>query len=618
METFFQSLEEIFEGNVHYEVPEFQRTYRWTKEDQWEPLWRDVAGMSELLLGEDSGSLDDELGIEAGDREPVHFFGAIVIQRAGKQTPSAPTRWTVIDGQQRLTTIQLLLAAARRAFRDIDSDALEGVAPLLENKPRVYRDVSSYKYKVYPTHRDRAAFTAVVDDAPLAAGQRASGIVQCTDFFQQSISSWLSQDQERRLDRAQALETILRFHLNVVLLALDENENQYVIYETLNARGTPLLAWDHIKSFMLNRASDEGYSETEASEKIGEDSGHFGDDWWDAEIGSGYARRSRVDAFLAYWLTMKLTRQVAGRPSNRLAREFQAYADTVTKDGGSVLDIASEVGLHSITFREMEEMDESTRTGTFFSRWRTMNAGVLTPALLWLMTNEVGIDRQERALTAVESFLVRRMICALGTRGYFEVMLGLLRRLDELGASQADDAVVGYLSEQTSDRYLWPADDLFQRNMTYERQYGRTGVASVRLRMALMALDAEMQSKKTELQSVWKRVAIEHVMPQEWDEDCYPLEAVAVDGDADEDPAQRRARLLHAIGNLTLVTPNFNSSVSNKCWPEKRAEFQKFTASALNLDLLNHAEDEWREADIVSRGGRLAVVARSVWPGPSR
>lgn len=615
METFFQSLEEIFEGNVHYEVPDFQRTYRWTRDDQWEPLWRDVARMAEHLLGEDSGSTEDDYGMESEDREPVHFFGAIVIQRAGKQTPSAPTRWTVIDGQQRLTTIQLLLAAAARAFRDIDSDALEGVAPLVENKPRVYRNVGDYKYKVFPTSRDRAAFTGVIDGIELEGEQASSGIGQCSEFFFKSISSWLAHDGKQRSERAQALETILRFHLNVVLLALDENENQYVIYETLNARGTPLLAWDHIKSFMLNRADAEGHSEEAASNQIGENSGHFGDTWWDTEIGTGYARRSRVDAFLAYWLTMKLTKQVAGRPSNRLAREFQAYADSVAKSGESILDVAAEVGLHSIVFREMEEMDESSRAGLFFSRWRTMNAGVLTPALLWLMTNEIGADQQERSLVAIESFLVRRMICALGTRGYFDVMLGLLKRLDEAGVTHAGDAVVGYLSEQTSDRQSWPTNETFQRHLAFERQYGRTGVSSARLRMTLMALDREMQSKKTELDSTWKKVEVEHIMPQDWG-DCYPLDDFAVDGDSDEDPAQRRARLLHAIGNLTLVTPNFNGAVSNKCWPEKREEFQRFTASALNLDLLNHAGDEWREADIVTRGERLAVVARKVWPGP--
>lgn len=615
METYFQSLEEIFEGNVHYEVPDFQRTYRWTKDDQWEPLWRDVARMAEHLLGEDSESTEDDYGVETGDREPVHFFGAIVIQRAGKQTPNAPTRWTVIDGQQRLTTIQLLLAAAARAFKDIDSDALEGIAPLVENTPRVYRDVSDYKYKVFPTSRDRAAYMGVIDAIDLGKEKLTSGIGQCSEFFFKSISNWLGHDKEKRSERAQALETILRFHLNVVLLALDENENQYVIYETLNARGTPLLAWDHIKSFMLNRAATEGHTEEAASEKIGENSGHFGDSWWDTEIGTGYARRSRVDAFLAYWLTMKLTRQVAGRPSNRLAREFQAYADSVAKSGESILDVASEVGLHSIIFREMEEMDEGTRTGMFFSRWRTMNAGVLTPALLWLMTNEIGEVQQERSLIAIESFLVRRMICALGTRGYFDVMQGLLKRLDEAGATQADEAVMGYLSEQSSDRQSWPTDDAFERHLTFERQYGRTGVSSARLRMALMALDSEMQSKKTELDSVWKKVEIEHIMPQDWG-DCYPLEELAVDGDSDEDPAQRRERLIHAIGNLTLVTPNFNGSVSNRCWPEKREEFQLFTASALNLDLLNNAGDEWRETDIVQRGERLASVARKVWPGP--
>ncbi len=615
METFFQPLEEIFEGNVHYEVPDFQRMYVWSRENQWEPLWADVSQMAERLLDEDSEA-DGELSGN-GYVEPVHFLGAIVIQRAGKQTPSAPTRWTVIDGQQRLTTIQLMLAAAYRAFDEIESDALEGVAPLIQNAPRVYRADSRHKYKVHPTHRDRAVFTAIIDRIPLSSDQLESRIAQCWEFFYQSISSWLSRVSEQRQERAQALEAVLRFRLNVVLLALDDNENQHVIYETLNARGTPLLAWDHVKNFMLNRASEDGHSETEASERIGENSGHFDDEWWDAEIGSGYARRSRVDAFLAYWLTMKLGRQVVARPSNRLAREFQSYANDSKAIGASILEVAEEMGLHSVVFREMEEMDDNTRVGMFFSRWRTMNAGVLTPVLLWLRTNELEATRQEQALVAIESFLVRRMICALGTRGYFEVMLGLLSRLKEIGPNRAEEAVLDYLSEQEGDRRQWPDDASFERYFVQERQYGRTGVSAARLRMALMALESEMESKKTELQTVWKRVAIEHIMPQEW-QDCYPLEEATIGTDVDEEPIVRRRRLIHAMGNLTLVTSSFNSTVSNRCWPEKRDEFRQFTASALNRDLLNYAGDEWRETDIVQRGERLSVVARRVWPGPTQ
>ena len=613
METFFQPLEEVFEGNVHYEVPDFQRMYVWNRENQWVPLWADVSQMADRLMDEDSEA--DDAVVAGEEAEPVHFLGAIVIQRAGKQTPSAPTRWTVIDGQQRLTTIQLMLSAAYQAFDEIESDALEGVEPLVRNAPRVYRDDDRHKYKVYPTHRDRATFTAIIDGDSLSAEQLETRIGQCWQYFRQSISGWLSRVPDQRLERAQALEAVLRFRLNVVLLALDDNENQHVIYETLNARGTPLLAWDHVKNFMLNRASEDGHSEAEASERIGENSGHFDDDWWDAEVGSGYARRSRVDAFLAYWLTMKLGRQVVARPSNRLAREFQQHANDSQADGMSILQVAEEMGLHSVVFREMEEMEENTRIGMFFSRWRTMNAGVLTPALLWLRTNEMETGRQEQALVAIESFLIRRMICALGTRGYFDVMLGLLSRLKETDVDLAEEAVLDFLSEQEGDRRAWPDDASFERNFVYERQYGRTGVSAARLRMVLMALEAEMESKKTELQAVWKRVAIEHIMPQEW-EGCYPLEEAIVGGDIEEEPIVRRRRLLHAMGNLTLVTSSFNSTVSNRCWPEKRDEFQQFTASALNRDLLNHAGDEWRETDIVQRGERLALIARKVWPGP--
>lgn len=616
MKAYPQTIEEIFEGNVHYEIPEFQRPYRWTEVDQWKPLWEDVSRMARRLLDEAPDSSEIDFDEEMDGPNPVHFFGAIVIKEAGKQTPTSPTRWTVIDGQQRLTTLQLLLAAAKQTFIDRGLDAAKGIVPLLANAERVYKEKPGYKHKLYLLHRDRRALDLVLEGKPLGVEARKSGVVGCYEYFLKNVASWLDADQEIADPRAVALETILRFHINVVLLALDRQENEYVIYETLNGRGTPLLSWDHIKSFMLNRASEEGRSDEESSAKIGEESNQFADEWWDGDTGSGYARRSRVDAFLAYWLTMKLKRRVDTNPrrASRLAREFQGYVDA-QEEHESILGVAEELGLHSVAYQEMEGSEGGDRREVFFSRWQTMNAGVLTPVLLWLSSEVAEQKKQERAFVALESFLVRRMMCGLGTRGYFDVMLGLLQSLDEAGAAEADSAVVEYLAEQSSPRQRWPNDETFLRELALEGQYGRTGVAGARLVMVLKALDMAMRSDRVEQTVSWSKVNIEHLMPVSYEE-CYPLEEQSEDDD--EDAEQRRNRLLHAVGNLTLVTPSFNSSVSNRCWDIKREELEKFAASELNRDVLKHSNSEWKEADIIARGERLGEVALEIWPGPDK
>ncbi len=614
MKAYPQTLQEIFEGDVHYVIPDFQRPYRWTKEDQWKPLWQDLSKMAEYVLEEESEPSEFDHLLDEEGPEPIHFFGAIVIKEAGKQTPTSPTRWTVIDGQQRLTTLQLLMAAARSAFDEIDSDARKGIEPLLVNSARVYSGNRDYKHKLYLLHRDRAPLRAVLDGDHIDPQQDSAAVGNCYSFFYEEIGKWLRDAGTRAPMRAEALETVMRFHFNVVLLALDRQENEYVIYETLNARGTPLLAWDHIKSFMLNRASEEGHSEESANALIGEEANQFTDDWWEREIGSGYARRSRVDAFLGYWLTMKLKRQVETRRASRLAREFQGFVDGEGKHG-TILDVAEELGVHSVAYMEMEEPTGDDRLSEFFTRWRTMNAGVLTPVLMWLRSEVTDNAVQERAFVAIESYLVRRMMCGLGTRGYFDVMLGLLKSVDAAGTSRADQAVMDYLSEQESPRRSWPRDEEFLRELAREGQYGRAGVANARLTMVLKALDDSMRSSRTDQEVSWPKVNIEHLMPQRWEE-CYPLESAG--SDRDEDPEQRRQRLLHAIGNLTLVTPSFNSSVSNKCWPVKRKELERFAASALNRDILSNSADDWTEADIVARGLRLGEVALRVWPGPEK
>ena len=143
-----RTINDLFESSVRYIVPLYQRPYVWNEEDQWEPLWRDLRDL-----------LDSGLSITA---DMDHFMGAIVLQDEEEHIPGSIPEFTVIDGQQRLTTLQLVLAAAAAVarVRGLDKEA-DILADLVRNNPK--KATGDAVYKVWPTNQNRAAFRATVD-----------------------------------------------------------------------------------------------------------------------------------------------------------------------------------------------------------------------------------------------------------------------------------------------------------------------------------------------------------------------------------------------------------------------------------------------------------------------
>src|SRR4028118_2370593 len=153
METQVRTPQLVFMQPQRLVVPLFQRPYVWNEENQWEPLWDDVARLAARLLS------------HPNQKPRPHFLGAVVLQQVQKPTGFLQER-TIIDGQQRLTTLQLLLDALHAELVAADAKAPAArVAPLVANaQPFCARPED--RYKVWPTNRDRAGFNAVMSSAP--------------------------------------------------------------------------------------------------------------------------------------------------------------------------------------------------------------------------------------------------------------------------------------------------------------------------------------------------------------------------------------------------------------------------------------------------------------------
>jgi len=611
MQTSYSTISDIFGLPRRYTVPLFQRPYVWAQKTQWEPLWTDVSRLADAA--------------RAGVNPPPHFLGSIVLEKVATQ--SYPERRDVIDGQQRLTTLQLLLKAAHDCFSVIGEQqrALQ-LASMLRNHA-IGAVEEEQTFKVLPTNVDREAYRRVMLAASPSDLIGVAGLLpDAYRYFHGQLSEWLAAHAPSPGGQARdALFVTLNQRLKCVVLDLDQTDEAQVIFETLNARGTPLLPADLVKNWLLREVERRGLhgniEQLYASTWHEFDKDHA---YWRREAGRGHAARARIDTYLANYLTLHLRHSV---PATYLYGEFldlQAREDAgpgTDGSGSAVNPVArlQDLRKHAVGFRRADEATEPGRVGVFLRRLKALDVVSLTPFFLWLFARP-GTDDSDAAAVAeaLESFLVRRMVCDLDTRGYTTFFVDLLA-----AASQTPDtvpaapAVRQFLSKSQAEGARWPEDAEFTKGWMAEPLYKR--LTRPRLRMMLLALEARLHSQFSETFTLADdKLQIEHVMPQSW-ENHWPLP-----DDQDAGHAQdRRNALLHTIGNLTLVTKKLNPSLSNAPWiaasPEgksKRAGLHGHSMLRLNHELVHSHEDGWDEDRIEARSLTLLQHAKAVWCAP--
>ena len=366
-----------------------------------------------------------------------------------------------------------------------------------------------------------------------------------------------------------------------------------LIFETLNARGTQLEQSDLIKNFVLSQERD----------RRGDIWGNLDDRWWRIEVRQGRLYRPRLDMLLNYWLAMRTGSEVS--PS-RVFDKFRSYVEDQ-----EVHAVMSEVKHDLVNYRDFESnRGRGPGEESFYYHVDVMQARVITPVLLLLLSAEA--ETRIGAFGALESFLIRRMICRQTTKDYNRLVLELASRLREGGLDRADAVTAGFLREQTAYSREWPSDEAVADALESSPLYRL--LTRGRLRLVLEGIERERRlrsSGKSEQPAVPKNLTIEHLMPVGWDTRDWPLPE-GVDSDA---AAYQRNTLIHSIGNLTLATRKLNSSMSNAAWKSKRCELQEHSVLLLNRELLTPAT--WDEETIRSRSRRVAELVSERWPGPA-
>jgi len=597
-------------------VPLYQRRFAW-HEDRLEPLWNDiVAKATELIAGK--------------SRRYAHYMGALIVLPKPYEIIRVQPLY-VVDGQQRITTFQLFLAAVRDLANEFGlTDMAEQLrAHLFNGDEMLMQDPKTERYKVHPTAFDRPLFRDLVDlnldairskygeyffqnqnlrkgDTPL--------LLRAWWFFRLKAYAFAVEEGSEIPGVAARLGALWRALLRefrLVFIALDEDDDAQVIFETLNSRGQPLTAMDLVRNDIFHRAVAGG---EDAESLILEKWASFEDGFWQETQGRGFQRRPRIDVFLGNMLIAETGEEIA---TGELYSEYRSFIRPKKGEPrfGTVAAELDRLILHAPTFRALAV---PTGTTALASLGRKLNVWEVNTAYPLVMRIEADTSTSETSKAAlyrmIYAYIVRRAFCGLTTRSLGLAFLRVIKSIMERGVST--EAFVNAFADQTSAAYRVPANDEFRRAIVERPIYGP--LRSERLRLVLEDLELALRDKFDEDITLPGGLTVEHILPDTW-ATHWPLS----DGrkapsslEADGDDVLRglidaRESAKHTLGNLTLVTGANNPGLSNLDFATKRPRLEK---SLLKLNQEITKLNVWNEESITARGERLAALAIEIWP----
>lgn len=610
----------VFDAKQRLEVPLFQRQYVWGEEQQWQPLWEDI----ERKFVE---------ALEGRKDTPNHFLGAMVLDQ--KQTPTGHVLIRqVIDGQQRLTTFQIFLAAFRDFCRSQECTELADECDKFLFNTGMMANKEVDKFKVWPTQLDRAQFKDVID-----SGSREEVLKRHPDqrrpyarkldpkprmveaylfFFAQLREFFIGTESEAPLfaehaiqDRTNECFQTLRSSLMVVVIDLQADDDPQVIFETLNARGEPLLPADLLKNFIFFRAGREGINTEEAYHTYW---ARFDDEFWRKEVKQGRLVRPRSDLFMQHFLASQQGRDI---PIKHLYVEYRHWV-TTAKPFATITEELTTLARQGDAFRRIIDPPSGSALSSLCAFLDAYDISTVYPLLLSLSEYGLSDEQWREVSTLIESYLMRRAVCNLTAKSYNRTFLTITRNLRRDGFSVV--RLRELLQASSADSAEWPDDTMFREAWLNKPLYEILN--NPKLVHIYSRLNQAFMSSKAENINFVEKPTIEHIMPQTWVPN-WPLQDGSPGVNWFElpkaDPADQRViasrtrnTVVQTLGNMTLLSSALNSAQSNLPWEHKRQEMANHSLLPINNEVLVLLT--WDEATIAARGATLFEKALKIWP----
>jgi uncharacterized protein with ParB-like and HNH nuclease domain/predicted transport protein len=548
----------FLEGKKQFIIPIYQRTYSWTRE-QCEQLWNDIMRV-------------------ATDKEASgHFIGSIVFIQGGLFVVANIPQLLVIDGQQRLTTLSLLLIALARA-------AEKSTTPLNFSHEEIYDSYlinkhgkDEQRYKLLLTQSDKDCLIRLIDDPDHERPTRAiNRLIESYLYFEEKI-------RQSNIDPNTLYLGISK--LIIVEISLDrDHDNPQLIFESLNSTGMDLSQADLIRNYVLMGLDND------------EQARLYKTYWYPMEQRFPYVDgTSQFDRFMRDYLTVK---QGTIPNIDKVYASFKAYQRS--KMTTPIQELVADIYRYSRYFVNMAFLqEEDQEIKSILSDINTLKVDVAYPLLLEVYDDYENhrLSREDfiSILKLIESYIFRRLICGIPTHGLNKIFATFAKEIDK--DHYLESVQAAFLQKSSGARF--PRDEEFRVAFIVKDIY------HFRSRHYLLT---KLENYKRKERVNIDEYTIEHIMPQN--------EQLSIDWQQELGPdwQEVQEKYLHTIGNLTLT--GYNSELSDRSFQEKRDHEGGFAHSPLQLNRDLADVEHWNAEEIEKRALILADIAVKVWPIP--
>jgi len=588
-----KKLKDILNGARLLEIPYYQRAYVWNDE-----LWKRF--------------LEDIVDLTKSGSKP-HFFGSIILKQ--QQTPSmggVSDIRTVIDGQQRLTTIAIFFKVLSLKLNQgwIFDDLCK--CRSIENSQSTM--VLAFRHN----HIDRDAFERIMslESALILAPVDKKGVIQKSDSQIINAYQYFLREIDVNVLNVNSIASILDKILIVGIdLTFEEDEQQ--IFDTINSLGVKLTTSELLKNFLFNENNYNEYKkywlpvfEADKDQK----------DYWDQEIVSGVSRPHLIDVFFQALLNLKVhddQYHVSTEDKLRYSRTeklFESYKDFIHKymsDDKST--IMKEINSYAIVFKDnfhpecgKEALTEQMGLDRINVMMFSLKMSTMIPYALYLLINQQDEDEVVKICGYLESYMMRRLICHADTRGYYKLFSDSLLTNRIITANALQD----YIDNKDEDRVVAPVSD----EEVFQCMHGKVYLVNDQNTGILYMLETRLRVGSYSA-TVMKGIdfyTLEHMMPKKWENtwDKTGLDEIII--------KERNVRL-YSLGNLTIIPGKLNTSISNNTWQIKlngKSGKPGLLSAASGLVTLDPylKLSEWDEEQMIERANDLYAKVLSVWP----
>lgn len=547
----------IINGSTQFVIPVFQRDYTWSAEIQCAQLWRDV-----MHAAHTTGTHG-------------HFLGSVVYI-ATDDSLAGFTRWMLIDGQQRVTTLTLLLVALRDHITETkwvggenDPTAKKIDAYYLKN----VQEEGEREQKLILRRHDQATLRAIVDKKELPK-KASDHIIENYTFFREQIADVDPADVYRGIER-----------LVIVDVKLDRHtDDPQLIFESLNSTGVDLSQSDLIRNYILM-----GFPEKEQT--------YLYQTYWSKIEGVFQGFEKKFDAFARDYVAYK-TQAAKQEKAADVYYAFRNFFKTLIAQSGSVREPLEDMMRHARHYAAFSIGREITgERGRLLAEIRRH---VDVPAMMVMHLldlrdhlNALSEDELLEALRLIESYTVRRAVCGLQTRSYWTIFANITYGIGV--KTPLTDLKVGLAIQ--NENYRFPTNAEFERDLKAVDLYG--------LRICRHVLEG-LENHATKEPTDTTTYSIEHIMPQN-----ERLRSGWKKMLGDEWKNIQKT-WVHRLGNLTLT--GYNSTYSDREFKDKKKIEGGFEDSSVRLNKMVREQEVWTDVEISKRTNSLASLSLKIWP----